>query len=102
MTDTEIKRASTVQARHIQQLLKMNGVQGVGIGASSDRPGEAALVIFTVRGIARDAIPTILDGLRTKIRESNRFHLGSSSKNSPRIGACGATTTPQSRPGLSQ
>ncbi len=102
MTDTEIKRASTVQARHIQQLLKMNGVQGVGIGASSDRPGEAALVIFTVRGIARDAIPTILDGLRTKIRESNRFHLGSSSKNSSRIGACGATTTPQSRPGLSQ
>jgi hypothetical protein len=82
LTDAELLRASTIKVRHVQQLLRIKGVQGVGIGASSDRPGEAALVIFTVRGVNHDAIPAVLDGVRTKLRESGRFRLGSGTSGS--------------------
>jgi hypothetical protein len=80
LPDAEIARASNVQAQRVRQLLKINGVQGVGIGASSDHVGEAALVIFTVRGVPHDTIPGVLDGVRTKIRESSPFRLGNSSR----------------------
>ena len=78
----ELRRASSVQSQRVEQLLNLKGVQGVGIGASSDHPGEAALTIFAIRGTVHDAIPAVLDGVRTKVRESSRFHLGSSSTSS--------------------
>jgi len=52
------------------------GVQGVGIGSSADSPGEAALVIFLIRGVAHEPIPPVIDGLRTRTRESSRFRAG--------------------------
>ena len=75
----ELRRASSVHSQRVEELLKLRGVQGVGIGASSDHPGEAALVIFMIRGALHDSIPAVLDGVRTKVRESSRFHLGSGS-----------------------
>ena len=74
--ETEVARAKTVQAAHVDELMKMNGVQGVGITSSVDSPGEAALMIFLIRGVARPAIPPVIDGLRTRLRESNRFRAG--------------------------
>jgi hypothetical protein len=52
------------------------GVQGVGISSSLDAPGEAALMIFLVRGAAHNPIPPVIDGLRTRVRESSRFRAG--------------------------
>jgi hypothetical protein len=69
----EVVRARAVHAAHVSELLKRRGIQGVGIGSSLDSPGEAALVVFVIRGISRDPIPSIIDGLRTRIRESSRF-----------------------------
>ena len=57
--------------------MKQAGVQGVGIGSSVDSPGEAALMIFTVRGVPQDPIPAVIDGVRTRVRESSRFRAGS-------------------------
>jgi hypothetical protein len=57
--------------------MKQAGVQGVGIGSSVDSPGEAALMIFTIRGVPQDPIPAVIDGLRTRVRESSRFRAGS-------------------------
>ena len=56
--------------------MKKAGVQGVGIGSSADAPGEAALVIFLLRGVPHDPIPPVIDGLRTRVRESSRFRAG--------------------------
>jgi hypothetical protein len=56
--------------------MKKSGVQGVGIGSSVDSPGEAALVIFLIRGAAHEEIPPVIDGLRTRVRESSRFRAG--------------------------
>jgi len=56
--------------------MKMAGVQGVGVTSSVDSPGEAALMIFVIRGVTRAPIPAVIDGLRTRVRESSRFRAG--------------------------
>jgi hypothetical protein len=76
VSDTEMARAKVVHTAHVDALMKQAGVQGVGIGSSSDSPGEAALMIFTIRGVPHDPIPAVIDGLRTRVRESSRFHAG--------------------------
>ena len=77
VSDAEMARAKVVHAAHVEALMKQAGVQGVGIGSSVDSPGEAALMIFTIRGVPQDPIPAVIDGLRTRVRESTRFHAGS-------------------------
>jgi hypothetical protein len=72
----ELTRAKTIQAAHAADLMKQPGIQGVGITSSADAPGEAALMIFVVRGVTRNPIPAMIDGLRTRIRESSRFTAG--------------------------
>jgi len=76
ISDAEVARAKVVRTAHLEELLKRAGVQGVGITSSVDSPGEAALMIFLIRGVAHDAIPPVIDGLRTRVRESSRFRAG--------------------------
>ena len=82
--DTEIARAQVVHSAHVDSLMKQPGVQGVGIGSSIDSPGEAALMIFTIRGVPHDPIPAVIDGLRTRVRESSRFRAGTVGIDMPR------------------
>jgi hypothetical protein len=76
ISDSEFFRAKGVHTSHVDELMKQSGVQGVGIGSSVDSPGEAALVIFLIRGVPHDPIPPVIDGLRTRVRESSRFRAG--------------------------
>jgi hypothetical protein len=76
LSAAELARAKAVHAAHVAELMKQPGVQGVGITSSADAPGEAALMIFVVRGVARNPIPARIDSLRTRIRESSRFTAG--------------------------
>lgn len=76
VSDAEIARAKVVHTAHVATLRKQPGIQGVGIGSSIDSPGEAALMIFTIRGVSHDPIPAVIDGLRTRVRESSRFRAG--------------------------
>ena len=80
VADSEIERARVVHTAHVATLMKQAGVQGVGIGSSIDSPGEAALMIFTIRGVPHDPIPAVIDGLRTRVRESSRFKAGTTGK----------------------
>jgi hypothetical protein len=77
VSDAEMARAKVVHTAHVEALMKQAGVQGVGIGSSVDSPGEAALMIFTIQGVPQDPIPAVIDGLRTRVRESTRFRAGS-------------------------
>jgi hypothetical protein len=74
--ETEVARAEAVHEKHADELMKMNGVQGVGITSSVDSAGEAALMIFVIRGVAHPAIPPVIDGVRTRLRESSPFRAG--------------------------
>lgn len=76
LSSQELARAKAVHTAHVAEWMKQPGVQGVGITSSADAPGEAALMIFVVRGVARNPIPPTIDGLRTRIRESSRFTAG--------------------------
>lgn len=73
ISDAEAARAKAVHAMHAADWMKRPGIQGVGISSSVDSPGEAALIIFVIRGVRHDPIPPVIDGLRTRIRESSRF-----------------------------
>lgn len=76
ISDAEVARAKVVHTARVEELLKRAGVQGVGISSSVDSPGEAALILFLIRGAAHDPIAPVIDGLRTRVRESSRFRAG--------------------------
>jgi hypothetical protein len=91
VSDAEMARAKPVHAAHAQELMSQPGVQGVGITSSLDAPGEAALMIFVVRGATQNPIPPVIDGLRTRVRESSRFRAGSG--DAGRRGVCRVAPT---------
>ncbi len=80
LSDSELARARTVHAKNVDALMSIPGVQGVGIASSADSPGEAALMVFLVRGLPNEPVPLSIDGLRTRIRESSRFRAGFGNK----------------------
>jgi len=53
-------------------------VIGVGVGASDDNPGEAALVLYVDREKTHAPIPAEIEGVRTKVIVTDRFHATSS------------------------
>jgi hypothetical protein len=76
LTPEQVAKAKAVHAAHVDEWMKKPEVQGFGIASSADAPGEAALMIFLIRGVAHDPIPPVIDGLRTRVRESSRFQAG--------------------------
>lgn len=73
ISDAEVERARAVHGLRAAGLMKQRGVQGVGISSSADAPGEAALIVFLIKGVPHDPIPSVIDGVRTRVRETNRF-----------------------------
>jgi hypothetical protein len=86
ISDLEMTRAKGVHAAHANEQMSQPGVQGIGITSSLDAPGEAALMIFVVRGATHNPIPPVIDGVRTRVRETSRFRAGSGDATSR--GAC--------------
>jgi hypothetical protein len=76
LSSDELRRANVIHAAHSKAWMQQPGVQGVGITSSIDSPGEAALMIFVIRGATHASIPPVIDGLRTRVRESSRFRAG--------------------------
>ena len=79
ISDSEFLRAKSIHDRNVNAWMSKSGVQGFGIGSSADAPGEAAIVIFLVRGSSHHPVPDTIDGIRTRIRESSAFVAGLSS-----------------------
>jgi len=99
ISKTELLRAQAVNTAQASNLMKLPGVQGVGVTSSADAPGEAALMIFVVRGVSRNPIPVLIDGVRTRIRESSRFTAGH--RGNETFAGCRVPQTPQlQRPSL--
>jgi hypothetical protein len=73
LSESEFQRAKKVHSVNAPALLKQRGIQGVGISPSLDSSGEAALMVFLVRGVTHDAIPPVIGGVRTRVRESSQF-----------------------------
>ncbi len=73
LSDTEVGRARAVHSAHVDVLMNLAGVQGVGISSSTDNPAEAALMIYLIRGVPHAEIPAVIDGVRTRVKESSPF-----------------------------
>jgi hypothetical protein len=101
ISDSEFSRAKVVHTARVDELMKQSGVQGVGIGSSVDAPGEAALVLFLIRGVPHDPIPPVVDGLRTRVRESSRFRAGFGDGQPPRACSLPAARKTQPKPASS-
>jgi hypothetical protein len=69
----DMERAKATKETHAGGLMSLPGIQGVGVGRSNDNPAETAIVIYVISGMPRPAIPQVLDGIRTKIVEGDRF-----------------------------
>jgi len=78
LSQQEVQRASAVKARHEVRLMGDPAVIGVGVGASEDNPGEAALVLYVDREKTHAPIPAEIEGVRTKVIVTDRFHATSS------------------------
>jgi len=76
LTTAEIARASAAKTDSVAGLMQLSGIQGVGVTASADSAGEAALLVYVVRGATHDAIPRVVNGVRTAIRASSLFRSG--------------------------
>lgn len=98
ISQLKIARAREAQAGHVDEIMQMKGVQGVGVTSSADSPGDAAMMIFVLRGVAHGPIPLTVDGIRTRVRESSRFQAGfSDSKTGAGCKASSVHNQPASR-----
>lgn len=68
-----INAAVKIKDAHAHALMGQAGIQGVGVGVSNDNSAEPALVIYVISGTPHAAIPAVIDGMRTKIIEGDRF-----------------------------
>lgn len=69
----DFDHAIAVKEDHVADLMSQPGIQGVGVGRSSDNPAEPAIVIYVVSGVSHPAIPATIRGIRTKIVAGDRF-----------------------------
>jgi hypothetical protein len=71
-----ITHAITVKDAHKQELSSHSSVQGVGVAASLDAPGEAAIMVYVLKGQPHEFVPASYDGVRTRVKETTEFKAG--------------------------
>ncbi len=74
LSASAVQTAAAVKEQHVAELMSDPTVQGAGVGASLDSPGEAAVVIYVMKNKAHRPIPATIDGVRTRIKETTGFH----------------------------
>jgi hypothetical protein len=68
IAEAEVARATVVKEKYVQQMMADPAIVGVGVGASVDSPGEAAMVIFVDKNKQPSTpIPAQMDNVRTRI-----------------------------------
>ena len=76
LTGAPIENALAVKDKHATDLMSHTSVKGVGVAASLDAPGDPAIMIYIMKGASRDFIPSTIDGVRTRIKETTGFKAG--------------------------
>lgn len=67
----EISRATRAKDAHVDRLMSDPAVVAVGVGEDATVPGRGAVVVYLQRGLARAAIARELDGVPTRIIETD-------------------------------
>ena len=66
-TQAATARATEISRRHETEIFSNPGVLKVGVGASQDSPGEAAILLYADRSRLSQPLPAVIEGVRTKI-----------------------------------
>jgi hypothetical protein len=68
-SDDDLNAALQVKVEHENDLFRIPGVLGVGLGAAEDDPEAAAIVVFfeSPRGVAPKTLPTELEGTKVRV-----------------------------------
>jgi hypothetical protein len=66
-----LDHAAAVKEMHVDEILSIQAVQGVGIGA--DENGNAVIIVYTELGRAEGLIPDMIDGVRTQVVRTDLF-----------------------------
>jgi hypothetical protein len=65
------QRGQAAATSNSTQIMNTQGVSAYGGGGSLDAPNEPAVMIFVAPGASHTGIPTTIDGVRTRLVESN-------------------------------
>jgi hypothetical protein len=71
LTDAEVARGRRAKENHGKQLRSNPSVLGVGVGEDPAAPGQAAVIVYLLRGSSRANIARDLDGVSTVIVETD-------------------------------
>ena len=71
-----VRSAIATKQKNAAQLMTDPAIQGVGVGASLDSPGDPAIMIYVLKGKPHNPIPITIDGIRTRVKETNGFRAG--------------------------
>ena len=71
LSTDEIARGTRAKEAHARRLMANPAIFGVGVGEDPNSPGQAAVVIYAQRGLARAAIARDLDGVATVVIETD-------------------------------
>ena len=69
----KVTEALAVKEANVANLMAQPGIQGVGVSLSLDNPTETAISIYLLKGAAHPPIPSVIDGVRTRVFVSERF-----------------------------
>jgi hypothetical protein len=70
---SEVQRALQVKEQQARELMKNRAIFGVGVSASEDAEGEAAIIIYEDQDLPANSLPATIQGVRTKIVRTDRF-----------------------------
>jgi len=73
ISHSSLQAALSAKSAHEQQLLSEDAIIGVGVGTSSENPGEAVVLIYVEQGRLAGEIPETLDGVRTEVIRTEAF-----------------------------
>jgi hypothetical protein len=76
ISDDKVSNAIAVKEAHVADLMSHEQIQGVGVAASLDAPGEPAIMIYVLTGKSHDFVPVMIDGVRTRIKQTSAFKAG--------------------------
>ncbi len=88
LSPASVDRATAAKDEHADRLMADPAVIGVGVGASSEDPSEAVVVIYLEQGRAHRPIPSELNGVRTEVIRTDAFR--AYGWNEPERKACSA------------
>jgi hypothetical protein len=76
ISNDKVSNAIAVKEAHVADLMSHEQIQGVGVAASLDAPGEPAIMIYVLTGKSHTFVPVTIDGVRTRIKETSAFKAG--------------------------